>query len=104
MESIELFFEKVSAWLWGDWMLVALLGLGIYYTCMTGFAQVRFFPYIIRRFAKEAGSANEKEGQAGTGKCSSYQALCTAVASCVGSGNIVGVSTAILAGSRCDRN
>ena len=98
MESIELFFEKVSAWLWGDWMLVALLGLGIYYTCMTGFAQVRFFPYIIRRFAKEAGSANEKEGQAGTGKCSSYQALCTAVASCVGSGNIVGVSTAILAG------
>lgn len=96
MDRIELFFEKASACLWGDWMLSALLGLGIYYTCMTGFAQVRFFPYIIRRFAKEAGRGGK--GQAGAGKCSSYQALCTAVASCVGSGNIVGVSTAILAG------
>lgn len=96
MDRIELFFEKASACLWGDWMLSALLGLGIYYTCMTGFAQVRFFPYIIRRFAKEAGRG--EKGQAGAGKCSSYQALCTAVASCVGSGNIVGVSTAILAG------
>jgi len=96
VDRIELFFEKASACLWGDWMLSALLGLGIYYTCMTGFAQVRFFPYIIRRFAKEAGRGGK--GQAGAGKCSSYQALCTAVASCVGSGNIVGVSTAILAG------
>lgn len=96
MDKIELFFEKASAYLWGDWMLIALLGLGIYYTCMTGFVQVRFFPYIIRQFVKEA---RKKEGeQIGTGKCSSYQALCTAVASCVGSGNIVGVSTAILAG------
>lgn len=96
MEGIERFFEKASSCLWGDWMLFALLGLGIYYTCMTGFAQIRFFPYIIRRFAKEAGKG--KEGETGAGKCSSYQALCTAVASCVGSGNIVGVSTAILAG------
>lgn len=96
MDKIELFFEKASAYLWGDWMLIALLGLGIYYTCMTGFVQVRFFPYIIRQFVKEA---RKKEGeQIGAGKCSSYQALCTAVASCVGSGNIVGVSTAILAG------
>ncbi len=96
MDKIELFFEKASAYLWGDWMLVALLGLGIYYTCMTGFAQVRFFPCILRRFAKEA---RERKGeQAGAGKCSSYQALCAAVASCVGSGNIVGVSTALLAG------
>lgn len=96
MDKIELFFEKASAYLWGDWMLVALLGLGIYYTCMTGAAQVRFFPYMLRRFGKEARSKDRE--QAGAGKCSSYQALCTAIASCVGSGNIVGVSTAILAG------
>lgn len=96
MDKIELFFEKVSGYLWGDWMLFALLGLGIYYTCMTGFAQVRFFPYVLRQFVREA---REKDGkQSGAGTCSSYQALCTAVASCVGSGNIVGVSTAILAG------
>lgn len=96
MDKIGLIFEKASAFLWGDWMLVALLGLGVYYTTMTGFVQVRFFPYIIRRFVKEA---RKKDGdQTGAGKCSSYQALCTAIASCVGSGNIVGVSTAILAG------
>lgn len=71
MEKIEFFFEKASAFLWGDWMLAALLGLGVYYTCMTGFAQVRFFPYMLRRFAKEAG---RKEGkQEDTGKCSFYR-------------------------------
>lgn len=96
MDRIELFFEKVSGYLWGDWMLAVLLGLGVYYTCMTGFAQVRFFPYILRQFAKDA--KKKDEAQSGSGKCSSYQALCAAVASCVGSGNIVGVSTAILAG------
>ena len=96
MDKIELFFEKASAYLWGDWMLIILLGLGVYYTCMTGFVQVRFFPYIFRQLAKDTRKKDGK--QEGGGTCSSYQALCTAVASCVGSGNIVGVSTAILAG------
>ncbi len=57
-----------------------------------------FFPLHRPAVCEGGRKGNEKEGKTGTGKCSSYQALCTAVASCVGSGNIVGVSTAILAG------
>lgn len=96
MDTIEYFFKTLADFLWKDWMLVLLLGLGVFYTIMTGFIQIRFFPYILKNFLKEITGKNRKETEAG--KCSSYQALCTAVASCVGSGNIVGVSTAILSG------
>lgn len=96
MKALEYFFGKAASYLWGNWMLAALLGLGLYYTVLTGFVQVRYFPYILSRFAKDA--RKKKGDQVQEGKYSSYQALCTAIASCVGSGNIVGVSTAILAG------
>lgn len=96
MNKLEYFFQAAADLLWKDWMLVLLLGLGIFYTVMTDFVQFRFFPYVINNFIKEI--RNRKNTSPDSGKCSSYQALCTAVASCVGSGNIVGVSTAILAG------
>ncbi|MDO5550202.1 MAG: sodium:alanine symporter family protein [Lachnospiraceae bacterium] len=96
MSNIEYFFQTAADLLWKDWMLVMLLGLGIFYTIITDFVQFRFFPYIIKNFIKEA--RDQKNKKTDSGKCSSYQALCTAVASCVGSGNIVGVSTAILSG------
>lgn len=96
MNTLELLFKKAADALWGDWMLAALLGLGIFYTCMTGFVQIRFFPFTFKSFIGDI--RKKKHTSEDSGKCSSYQALCTAVASCVGSGNIVGVSTAILAG------
>ncbi len=95
METVELFFKTVADFLWKDWMLVFLLGLGIYYTAMTGFVQFRYFPYVFRQFIS---GLKKKQGEDGKGKYSSNQTLFTAIASCVGSGNIVGVSTAILAG------
>lgn len=95
MEAIEIFFKTVADFLWKDWMLVLLLGLGIYYTAMTDFVQFRYFPYVFRQFVS---GLKKKQGEEGKGKFSSNQTLFTAVASCVGSGNIVGVSTAILAG------
>lgn len=95
MEKIEHIFEGLANFLWGDWLLAALLGLGVWYTVMTGCIQLR----CIRLFRKGFFSFSPKEAGTEEGKkCSSYQALCAAVASCVGSGNIVGVSTAILAG------
>lgn len=96
MQTIETFFRAMADFLWKDWMLVLLLGLGTYYTIMTDFVQFRFFPYIIKNFVRDLKNRNPAEN--GNGTYSSYQALCTAVASCVGSGNIVGVSTAILSG------
>ena len=41
MDTIEAFFGKLADFLWGDWLLFALVGLGIYYTAMTGFIQLR---------------------------------------------------------------
>lgn len=94
--TIEVFFSTVADLLWKDWMLVLLLGLGIYYTVTTDFVQFRYFPYVFRQFIKGLRKNRDEDGK--SGKYSSNQTLFTAVASCVGSGNIVGVSTAILSG------
>lgn len=37
MNTLEMLFKKAADALWGDWMLVALLGVGIFYTLITGF-------------------------------------------------------------------
>lgn len=91
MGTMELILGRAADLLWGDWLLAALVGLGVFYTLMTGCIQLRLLRLIPKGVFKR-GKAGGKEG------CSSYQALCAAVASCVGSGNIVGVSTAVLAG------
>lgn len=116
MTVIEGFVTDLADMLWGNWMLYLLLGLGIYYTVVTGGVQIRSIPCLFREIfgksgrsqkrgngggAGETGAAGETEtagGTEGTGSLSSMQALCTAVASCVGSGNIVGVATALIAG------
>lgn len=95
MEKIELFFKTVADFLWGDWLLVALLGLGLFYTVMTGCVQLRCVKLLRKGFFQFTKGKKEAKDEK---KCSSYQVLCAAVASCVGSGNSVGVSTAILAG------
>lgn len=87
----------IDNWLWGNWLLFVLIGVGILYTIITSFVQVRHFPYIIRKSLIEPLMARQGDSQE-SGSISSFQALCTAIASCVGSGNIVGVSTAVLSG------
>lgn len=84
-------------WLWGNWLLFALLGTGAWYTFISGGVQIRHFGYILKKTLWEPVRARQKK-EGAQGNISSFQALCTAVASCVGSGNIVGVSTAVLAG------
>lgn len=97
MERLTEVLKTVDNWLWGNWLLFVLLGIGILYTVATGFVQVRHFGYILRKTLWEP-LKQRKQDSAESGAISSFQALCTAVASCVGSGNIVGVSTAVLAG------
>ncbi len=84
-------------WLWGNWLLFVLLGVGVWYTVISGGVQIRYFRQILKKTLWEP-VRQKGRGQAAEGTISSFQALCTAVASCVGSGNIVGVSTAVLAG------
>lgn len=97
MDQLLKILTTVDNWLWGNWLLFVLIGVGILYTVITGFVQVRHFPYIIRKGLIEPLMGSQKDSQE-SGSISSFQALCTAVASCVGSGNIVGVSTAVLTG------
>lgn len=97
MDQLLKILTTVDNWLWGNWLLFVLIGVGILYTVITGFVQVRHFPYIIRKSLIEPLMGSQKDSQE-SGSISSFQALCTAVASCVGSRNIVGVSTAVLTG------
>ena len=97
MDQLLNILNTVDSWLWGNWLLFVLIGVGILYTAITGFVQVRHFPYIIRKSFLEPLLAPRKDTQE-SGAISSFQALCTAIASCVGSGNIVGVATAVLSG------
>lgn len=97
MEQLTQAMSTFSSWLWGNWLLFVLLGIGILYTAITGAVQVRHFGYIMRKTLWEPIRAKNK-GTDEQGAISSFQALCTAIASCVGGGNIVGVSTAVLAG------
>ena len=89
--------NRVNQIIWGNWLLFVLLGIGLLYTVLSGFVQIRHFPYIIRKPLLEPWKTKRHASSDST-SISSFQALCTAVASCVGSGNIVGVSTAVLAG------
>ncbi len=97
MESLELFFDEFANALWGNWLLFVLIGIGVLYTVITDFVQIKKFSYVIKVTVVNPilrkDKAIEKQGS-----ITSFQALCTAIASCVGSGNIIGVTTAVLSG------
>lgn len=95
MKVVEGLFETLADLLWGNWMLVMLLGLGVFYTLLTGGIQFRALLKLSGIFGKKD---NEPDTDVESKGISSMQALCTAIASCVGSGNIVGVATAMIAG------
>lgn len=78
-----------------DYVLIVLLvGIGLFYTIRTRFVQVRCFPEAMKR---AFGGINLKGGKQ-RGGISAFQALATAIAAQVGTGNIVGASGAILVG------
>lgn len=77
---------------WGAPALVMILGTGAYLSIATGFAQLRLFPRAVRAFFGKLRSPRKTDG------VSPYQALCTALAATVGTGNIAGVAGAIALG------
>lgn len=86
---------KVNDALTGYILLVALVGTGLWFTFKLGFIQVKGFGEGIRR---TFGGMFSKKGQAGKDGMSSFQALATAIAAQVGTGNIAGAATAIAVG------
>ena len=80
--------------LWNHFLMYALLGVGIFYTVYLGFPQIR---HLNLAFKYAFGPVFKKKNP-GENKVSSFQALATAVAAQVGTGNIGGVATAIATG------
>ncbi len=95
MENLEILLEKISGLIWGNYLIIVLMGVGIFFTISTGFIQIKGFPLAMKELIKSIKGKNEVKGE---GTLSAFQALCTALSSCVGNGNIVGVATAIAGG------
>ncbi len=76
-------------------LVIALLGAGLWFSIRLGFIQVRGFGESMRR---TFGGLFSKKGEAGADGMSSFQALATAIAAQVGTGNIAGAATALAIG------
>ena len=85
--------ERVNRFVWGIPTLLLILGSGLYLTVRSGFFQFTYFPKAFRSFASKL-----KPSKAPKDGVSPYQALCTALAATVGTGNIAGVAGAISLG------
>ncbi|WP_428865891.1 alanine/glycine:cation symporter family protein [Clostridium sediminicola] len=84
--------EKIDSFVWGPPLLILLVGTGIYLTIRLGLLQVKKLPLALKYlFTKESDDNVE-------GDVSSFAALCTALSATIGTGNIVGVATAIKVG------
>ncbi|MEW9500747.1 alanine/glycine:cation symporter family protein [Jeotgalibacillus marinus] len=92
MEAFENFLINVSDLVWGAPLLILLVGTGIYLTFRLGLIQFRFTGYSL----KLAFSRNQDKHS--KGDISHFQSLMTAMAGTVGTGNIVGVATAVVLG------
>lgn len=85
--TINDFLTKVDDFVWGPPLMVLILLGGIYLTIRMGVLQIRKLPLALKWMVK-----NEDSGE---GEVTSFGALCTALSATIGTGNIVGVATAI---------
>ena len=86
--------SDVDAFVWGPMMLVLLVGTGILLTIRCNFLTWRNLPWAIKKtLSKESRTKNRGEGDV-----SPFSALTTALAATIGTGNIVGVATAMVSG------
>ncbi|MBE6069493.1 MAG: sodium:alanine symporter family protein [Clostridium lundense] len=93
MENLIQIFNKIDSIVWGAPLLILLVGTGVYLTLRLKCLQIIKLPSAFKYlFSKEDGDS------LGKGDVTSFQALCTALAATIGTGNIVGVATAIKAG------
>ncbi len=82
--------SQINSFIWGPPLLILLVGTGILFTFKLGFLQITKLPTALKLIFKSENN--------GSGDISSFSALCTALAATVGTGNIVGVATALKIG------
>ena len=92
MENFALLLGQINSFVWGPPLLILLVGTGIYLTLGLGIIQVVRLPLALKYvFLKHDDTGHQ-------GDVSSFAALCTALSATIGTGNIVGVATAVKAG------
>ena len=94
LHTIETINSAVNNFIWGIPAMVCIIGVGLYLSIRTHFLQIRKFPYAIRT---TIGRMFHKRN-ASEGAITPFQAVCTALAATVGTGNIAGVAGAIAIG------
>ena len=94
LELIQSVNSTVNNFIWGVPAMICIIGVGLLLTIKTKFLQIRKFPYAM----KETLGRVFKKQDASDGSMTPFQAVCTALASTVGTGNIAGVAGAIAIG------
>ncbi|MCL2089414.1 MAG: sodium:alanine symporter family protein [Oscillospiraceae bacterium] len=94
-EMFQGFVERINAVIWGPFVILLIVGAGVYFTVITKFFPITRIGDIWRN---TAGSLFRRSGKAEKGALTPFQAMTTALAGTLGTGNIVGVSTAIAGG------
>ena len=95
MESLKTLFDTLGGWVWGPYMLVLLVGTGVYLTVRLMGIQFTLLPFAL----KQAFTPQKKtEGETQEGDISHFGALMTALSATIGTGNIAGVATAVVVG------
>ena len=87
--------DAINGFAWGPIMLALLVGTGVFLTIRTGFIQVSKFGWIMK---KTIGSVFKKTNEEDRQNLTPFQAMCTAMAGTVGTGNIAGVTGAVFVG------
>ena len=95
MDSLKTLFDTLGGWVWGPYMLVLLVGTGVYLTVRLMGIQFTLLPFAL----KQAFTPQKKvEGEKQEGDISHFGALMTALSATIGTGNIAGVATAVVVG------
>ncbi len=92
MEAATHLFNTLGGYVWGPVMLALLAGTGVYLSLRLGFLQFSLLPYALKL------AFSRKQDSRSPGDISQFQALMTALAGTIGTGNIAGVATAVVLG------
>ena len=94
LSTIEAINSAVNNFIWGVPAMICIIGVGLVLSFRTRFLQIRKFPYAM----KVTFGRMFKKREASDGAMTPFQAVCTALAATVGTGNIAGVAGAIAIG------
>ena len=94
LSTIESVNSVVNNFIWGVPAMICIIGVGLYLSIRTRFLQIRKFPYAM----KVTIGRMMKKKEASDGALTPFQAVCTALAATVGTGNVAGVAGAIAIG------